>query len=628
MLEFMREHASSWIVKVMFGIIVLVFVFWGIGGMQDGEQPVLATVNDKKILNREFSQAYEREVDSLRRNNPELSSSDLEQMDLKRQVLERMINNYLLRQKAQEVGLFVTSQEVRQTIGSMEVFQGQGQEFDPQRYKALLQANKLSPGQFESELSGDLLGQKLQDLLLGPLQASEGLAKDFFRYLRAEARLEYLHVSWEDHLSRVSLSQDEVQEYYEQNQEEFEQPAQMRMRFLVLTPEALARYQDVSPGEIQDYYQQNQDQFARQERIKARHILLKLDPEVSQEEEARARQKLQGLKQDLQQGAEFSDLAKAHSEGPSAIQGGDLGWFGKGEMLQEFEEAAFALQSGEISEPVRTEYGLHLIKLEKREEAGTADLEEVREEINNNLAQDKAAQALEDLLDEVLLLVLDTGSLQEAADKLDLKVQESGWFSKRKGPDGLNLDQDQTDKLFALQKGEPTQSPIRLQDGYLLAQKIEHKQAQVAPLQEVRQEIEDRLREDKAKSLAKQEASKILQDLEQGQTEQYQEQLQVSPAFTRQGRVPGLGENQGLVRETFSSRPGEWLSRPFEVPSGYVLARVEDIQEPTEEDWQSSQEYLLYSLSQSKRQLFMQALLSDLRARAEINIESPEILEY
>lgn len=101
MLEFMREHASSWIVKVMFGIIVLVFVFWGIGGMQDGEQPVLATVNDKKILNREFSQAYEREVDSLRRNNPELSSSDLEQMDLKRQVLERMINNYLLRQKAQ-----------------------------------------------------------------------------------------------------------------------------------------------------------------------------------------------------------------------------------------------------------------------------------------------------------------------------------------------------------------------------------------------------------------------------------------------------------------------------------------------------------------------------------------------
>ncbi|MGM0423588.1 MAG: SurA N-terminal domain-containing protein [Thermodesulfobacteriota bacterium] len=628
MLEFMREHASSWIVKALFGIIVLVFVFWGVGGMQNDEQPVLATVNDKNILNKDFFQTYEREADYLRRNNPDLSSSDLEQMDLKKQVLERMINNYLLRQKAQEWGLFVTSQEVRQTISSMEVFQGQGKKFDPQRYKQVLQSSRLSPGQFESELSGDILGEKLQDLLLSPLQASDSLARDFFRYLSAEARVEYLHLSWEDFLSRVSLSQEEVQEYYEQNQEEFEQPAQMRMRYLVLTPESLARYQEVSAEEIRDYYQQNEDLFARQERAKARHILLRLDSEASEEEVDQARQKLQEIKQELQQGAEFSELAKAHSEGPSAIQGGDLGWFSRGSMQEDFEEAAFALQPDEISEPVRTEFGLHLIQLVDREEAGTADLDEVREEIRERLAQDKAAQALEDLLDEVLLLVLDTGSLQEAAQQLDLEAQKSDWFSKEQGPKELELDKEQMDKLFALQEGEPVQAPLRVQGGYLLAQKIEEKQAQVAPLQEVRPRIEERLRQDKAQALARKEAEDILQELEQGGKDEYQDQLQLSPAFTRQGRIPGLGQNQDLVREAFSSQPGQWLSRPFEFSSGYVLAKVEDIQDPSEEDWESSQDYLLSSLNRSKRQLFMQALLDDLRSRADIKIESPEVLEY
>ncbi|MFP4212764.1 MAG: SurA N-terminal domain-containing protein [Desulfohalobiaceae bacterium] len=628
MLEFMREHASSWVVKAMFGIIVLVFIFWGVGGMQNDEQPVLATVNDKKILDRDFSQAYEREADSLRRNNSELSNSDLQRMDLKRQVLDRMINNHLLRQKAQEWGLFVTSQEVRQTISSMEVFQGQGQDFDPQRYKAVLESNRMSPEQFEAQLGGDMLGQKLQDLILSPLEASEDQAKDFFRYLSTEARVEYLHLPWEDYLEQVSLSQEEIREYYEQNQDQFEEPARMQMRYLALTPEALARYQEVSDDEIQAYYEQNQDLFQQEERVKAGHILLKLEPDAAQEDLEQARQELQELKDRIQAGEDFSELAQAYSEGPSAIQGGELGWFGKGEMLQEFEEAAFALEAGEISEPVRTEYGLHLIQVQDQEQAGTQDLQEVREEVRDSLARDKAAQAMEDLLDEALLLVLDTGSLQEAAEQLDLQVSESDWFSKKEGPQKLDLDQEQLEKLFALQEKEPTQSPLRIADGYLLAQKTGHKEPQVAPLEDVQPEIENRLREEKAKFLARGEAEKILQDLQQGETDQYQEQLQVSPAFTRQGRIPGLGQNQELVSQVFGSEPGQWLPSPYELDSGYVLARVEEFNQPSQEQWQASREYLVSSLNQSKRQMFMEAFLSDLRDRADIEIKSPEMLEY
>lgn len=628
MLEFMRENASSWIVKALFAIIVLVFVFWGVGGMQDSGQPVLATINDAQILHKDFFQAYEREINFLRRNNPDLSSQELEQMDFKRQVLERMINNHLLQQKAKEWGLFVTPEEVRQTISNMEIFQDAAQNFDPQRYRAVLQSSQLSPSMFEAELSGDLQSEKLQETLLSHFQASDALARDFFQYLRAKAKMQYLHLQWEDYLQEVSLTQEEIEDYYAQNQKRFEQAPQMRMNYILLTPKALASYQEVDQEEVQTYYQQNKDLFQHQERVKASHILLQLSPDAPQEEEAKAWEKMRSLQEKLQEGAEFSELAMAFSEGPSAAQGGDLGWFSRGSMVQEFEKAAFDLQPGEISDIVRTDFGLHLILVQDREEAGSLELHEVQEEIEQRLARDKAANVLEDFLDQALILLMDTGSLQETARQLDLEVHTSDFFTRDKGPADLALNQQQISKLFALEPEEPTSTPVMLDNGYLLAQKIEDQPRQVLPLKEVRPEIENTLRRKKAKAKAEDRAWNILDQLRQGKSEKYLDQLKISPEFTRQGHIPELGQNRDLARDMFRVQPGEWLSKPFEFPSGYVLAKLQQVNLPEDQEWESSRSYLLSSLNQSKRQLFFQAFLNDLRNQAKIQIRSPELLDY
>ncbi len=526
MLEFMRENASSWIVKALFAIIVLVFVFWGVGGMQDSGQPVLATVNDTQILHKDFFQAYEREINFLRRNNPDLSSQELEQMDFKRQVLERMINNHLLQQKAKQWGLFVTPEEVRQTINNMEIFQDAAQNFDPQRYRSILQSSQLSPSMFEAELSGDLQSEKLQESLLSHFQTSDALTRDFFQYLRAKAKIQYLHLHWEDYLQEISLTQEEIEDYYAQNQKRFEQAPQMRMSYILLTPKALASYQEVGLEEVQTYYQQNKDLF------------------------------------------------------------------------------------------------------QDREEAGSPELHEVQEEIEQRLARDKAANVLEDFLDQALILLMDTGSLQETARQLDLEVQTSDFFTRGKGPADLDLNQQQTSKLFDLQPEEPTSTPIMLDNGYLLAQKIEDQPRQVLPLQEVRPEIEDTLRRKKAKAKVEDRAWKILDQLRQGNSENYADQLEISPEFTRQGHIPGLGQNRDLARDVFRAQPGEWLSKPFEFPSGYVLAKLQQVNKPEDQEWESSRSYLLSNLNQSKRQLFFQAFLNDLRNQAKIQIKSPELLRY
>ena len=629
MLEFMREHASSWIVKALFGIIVLVFVFWGIGGMQqNGDEPVVATVEDKQILNREFLQTYEQEVEHLRSTNPELSTEDLEQMDFKRQVLQRMINNYLLRQKAEEWGLEVTQEEMRHYISNMEIFQGPDQRFDPDRYRTILQSSRMSPEIFEAELRGDLLSEKLQEALLGHFQPPEHLARDFFQFLSAEATMQYLHLPWEDFLQEIDLSEEEIKAYYEQNQDNFEQPPKMRMDYLLLTPEALADSQEISEEELQAYYEQNLDLFEVPEKIQARHILLELEPSADEEKEQQVRQQMASLQDRLDQDAEFADLARAYSDCPSALEGGDLGWMQKGDLVEEFEEAAFELQPGETSGPVRTGFGLHLIHVQDRQEVGFQELEEVQEEVAQRLAQDKAAEEVEEFLDEALILIMDTGNIQEAAQQLNLQAESSDFFSRQEGPAELNLDPEQVDQLFALEEQESTSRPIMLDQGYLLAQKIEEKPSQVRPLDEVRGDIEKTLRHQKARNKAKQEAQDILAGIEQGQDKSRLDELQISEPFTREGQISGLGTNRDLARDIFRIQPGEWLSRPYEFRSGYVLAQLKDISKPDQEEWKASRTHLVSSLAQSKRQMFFQAFLDDLRDRADIDIKSPEALRY
>lgn len=626
MLDAMRQNAQSWAVKFLFALIILVFVFWGVGNMGDDQATVVAEVQDEQILIRDFQKAYQRTVENLRQEQPDISQNDFKQMQLKRQVLNDMITRQLLQREANDLGLTVSAQEVRNYVQQMPVFQNAEQQFDPGRYEQLLQANQLAPAQFEADLTRDLLTNKLEQSLKLPATVSEEQARDLFAFSQEKARMEYVLFSWQDAAEREP-SQETVENYYQNNKKEFQRPAEMQMEYLLLTPEGLAEAQSVSEEEIKSYYSSNQEEFERQEQIHARHILFELPDGASEKQIEQAREQAQTIAKQLREGADFDTLAQEHSDGPSSAQGGDLGWFSRGEMVEAFETEAFALEPGEISDPVRTSSGFHVITVEDRKAPGTKELDEVKDSIRMQIGEDKAAQSMSDLLDEALDLILSGNSLQETAQTLDIPLRETSSFTQKQGPEDLELNEEQLETLFTLSEGEITETPILMEDGYLIAKQTDFSSAQARPLEDVRNQIETKLQRENGMEKAQDSAESFLDKLH-NDSQNTDFETTTSDPFGRRGSIPGLGKNPRLVEAIFNARQGQWLDSPYKVQDGYIVARFAERIEPDMAQWQEQKSLWTNQLEQSRQQELFQAYLNQLRQQAEVKIVNPGVLEY
>ncbi|MBT8763701.1 SurA N-terminal domain-containing protein [Desulfohalobiaceae bacterium Ax17] len=631
MLDKIRQNAQSWAIKLLFGLIVVVFIFWGVGSFRSNRASTLALVNDKPILVQDFVRAYESSVRAMRQQNPNLTDEALKNMRFKEQVLNQLINAELLTQKAKEWGLTITPAELRYEISQIPVFLNENKQFDPSRYQEVLKANSLTPAQFEEDYAHNLLMQKVQDYIALPTTPSDEEVREFFNFAREQMTINYIQFNWLDFKDKVKPEQKAVETYYDQHKNEFMEPAKIKIAYLELTPNALADKENISDQEVKNYYQAHKEQFKQEEMVKAKHILIKLNPDAPEEKVQAAKKKIARIQAELKKGKTFEELAKKYSQGPSSVRGGELGWFGRGQMVKKFEEAAFDLKPGQISEPVRTRFGLHLIKVDDYKAPGTKPLEEVKAEIKETIGQEKAADKIADLLDNVLELVVTGSDLKTAAKKFNLSVEESGFFTRKQGPLGLGLPPSAIDKLFKLQTGEVTQTPIMLEDGYVLAQKLDEKPAQAKPLEQVKDEIVQLLTKQGAMALAKQEAEDALAKILAAKDKPapgFKDKIKTSEPFGRRGFIPKLGFNPELVEDLFQVEPGTWLSKAYELPSGYILAQAKEHILPKEEDFAKEKKFWLASYARIQEQQLFQAFITDLRNKAKIEIVNPKILEY
>jgi peptidyl-prolyl cis-trans isomerase D len=588
-------------------------------------------VNDKPILIQDFLRAYERSVQAMRQQHPDLTDEALKNMHFKEQVLNQLINAELLSQKAKEWGLTISPAELRYEISSLPVFLNENKQFDPARYQAVLKANDLTPAQFEEDYAHNLLMQKVQSYIALPASPSEDEVREFFTFAREQMVINYILFNWLDFKDKVKPDQKAIETYYSQHKNEFMEPAKIRIAYLELTPEALADTENISDQEVENYYQSHKEQFKQEEMVKARHIMIKLARDASKDKVQEAKKKIALIQTELKKGKKFEDLAKKYSQGPSSIRGGDLGWFGRGQMVKPFEDAAFNLKPGQVSEPVRTRFGLHLIKIEDYKAPGIKPLAEVKTEIKKTIAQEKAADKIADILDNVLELVVTGSDLKTAAEKLGLNVQETAFFARKQGPSSINLPPAAVDKLFDLQTGEVTQTPIMVEDGYVLAQKSDEKPAQAKPLNQVKDKIIQILTKQGAMNLAKQEAenslTKILAAKDQVPPE-FKDKIKRSEPFGRRGFIPKLGFNPELVDDLFQTDPGNWLSKAYELPTGYILTQAKEHIFPKDEDFAKEKKFWMASYGRIQEQQLFQAFIKDLRNKAEIKVLNPKVLEY
>lgn len=436
--------------KVLMALLMLLiipsFVFFGIEGytrFRDQSEPV-ARVGGERITRTEWDAAHRREVERLAASMPGVDRALLESEDSRRATLERLVTERVLARAAQDMRLVATDRRLAAellrdpTIAGLRKPDGT---LDVQRYQDLLRAQGMTAEQFEAGVRADLarraVTQAVADSAVMPKASAEWAAQAFFE--RREVAPAFFRPA--DHASAIQVSDADLKAFYDEHADEFRTPEQADIEYVVLDPQAVAARITPSEAELRDYYRQNVADTSRAEQRRASHILLLLAPGASADEKARVRAEAEQILAEVRRDPKrFAELARTRSQDPgSAAKGGDLDWFGRGAMVKPFEDAVFALQKGQISDIVESEFGLHIIQLTDVRQPEAEPFEKARPrieaEVRRQLAQRRFAEDAERFSN---LVYEQSDTLAPAAQALGLTVHRA--TVERTGPVGAAAD--------------------------------------------------------------------------------------------------------------------------------------------------------------------------------------------
>ncbi len=626
MLDVIRANAQSWGVKVAFAIIIIVFVFWGVGSFTGGPSTVILTVNGEPITIQDFQGRYEQFERSVREQRPDLDAAAIKQLGLRRQLMDSMILEALLLQEARRVGITVTPVELRQVIESYPVFQNAEGKFDPNRYLEVIKMQRDTPGNFESRVRNGLLVDKLRSEITAGAYVNEAELRNLYMYEGERRIVEYALFPLEDYSAKVTVTPEEIQAYYDANQTRFSVPPQADVEYLLIGAGTIADPSSVSEEDIKAYYDKHPDQYAYPEQLHARHILILADEKAPAEVQDKAKSQIQELEKRIRAGEDFAELAKEYSQDGSAAQGGDLGWFTADKMVAPFSAAAAALNPGEVSAPVQTMFGYHLIKLEDKKPAGVTPLADASDSIRTRLAQEAAVGKVQDALEQVQLAIIGGKSLKDAGAPLKIEPKETGLVNTSDLAALLGLKPENVTSILAAKPGTTLETPFMTKDGYLVVNIKESHPQSIRSLDDVREEITSTLKADKAREQALAEAGTVRKSFSGEAPQAVTARLSRSEAFGREGYVPGLGVSRDLAKDAFNARLNDWLPVAYALDGGAVLARVVEIVSPSEENWKAAAPQLTGAILNARREQLFTHFLELLRSSAKIELRNETIL--
>ncbi len=493
MLQAIRDRITGVMAIIVLGLLAIPFAFFGIGTyFQPDISTSVAMVGDMEIEQREFQASFNSYRNQMRR----LLGDSFDEMQYatplaRREHLESLIDQRLLRQFAVSGGMDIPQQQLAERIQMIEAFQVAGS-FNADVYQQALAYQGLTPAQFEASLREDLVTQNLITALTNSGQALPGEIASLAALENQTRSVDYVFVNATPYRETFDVSDAQIETYYADHEQQFMRPDQVSIEYLDLNPhQALA---DIEPDEdeLRDLYASQEARFVTEERRKAAHILLTAaagDAEAN----AAVEQQIQDLSARIANGEAFADLAREYSQDPgSAEQGGELGWIEPGVMVDAFEDALYQLELGDVSAPVKTSFGWHLIKLEEIDPSVGKTFEQAREELAEEWLEDKLDREYRDRADEMVNLSFEhPDSLTPIADELGLQIQTSELFNRDSGQ-GIAANREVRDAAFSdLMLVELNNSdPIELTDQRMVIARIkDHIQATARPLTEVRDEI-------------------------------------------------------------------------------------------------------------------------------------------
>jgi peptidyl-prolyl cis-trans isomerase D len=635
MLDRLRQSAESWGIKIAFAIIIVVFVFYfGMGSFTEKKEAVVAYVGGDPISAREFQKSYEDAVTAMRRQNPDASAEDLNTPQFKQAVLAQLVNTKLLLSAADKMGITVSPAELRAVISSIPAFQGKGGAFDSAIYKNALGQNHTTPARFETELRNNQVIQKLQGYTAVAAMVTEPEAKGLFQWARENVRLDTLNFPVKTFADQVKPSDAQLNAYYDQNKDRFKEPARIRLEYLPISVSDLASAQKISDEDVKKQYEAGADAYRHPAQVHARHILLLVPANAPQADSDKALATIKGIQAQLKKGASFEALAKKFSQDPgSAPKGGELPWFAQGAMVKPFEDAAMALKPGQISEPVRTQYGWHLIKVEGVRPAGVVPFDEAAPEIRKRLAEERSSDKINEIIDQSMDQIAAGVKLAKIAQGLGLTTKKSDMLDMQALQTIFGLKKEAAETLFALADGKSAQTPLSMEParGYLLAEKIEGTPETVLPLDKVKDKVVAAVKLEEGRKLALEKAKLVLAELAKPEDQakvlaQYKADFKTSGPLDRQSAIAQVGGNPQLLQDVFAAADKNWLKQPYELPESVVLARVSERIPASEEAWTKEKSIWIGQGAAAFRQEVFEALLKNLRATTKVEIVRQDLL--
>lgn len=516
MLQSIRENikgVGAWII-VLF--LCVPFAFWGISQYFDttaGSEA--ATVNGEEISTFEVDQAYQQRYQELvRAFGDRLPPELINEQALRREQLDQLIFQELLRQKMLELGYRASDEQVRNQIRSIPAFQENG-EFSAERYRMALTQAGRSPASFEALLRRDIA---LQQLRQGVVESEFATPREAGLLMAIEEqgrRHSAVIVPDEAFADKVEITEADVTEFYETNQSQFLTQESVDAAYVELTLEQFANNVEVTDEQLRAVYDSRAAEFASQEQRAASHILIEGD-------DAAARQEAEAVLKRIQSGEDFAAVAREVSDDPvSAEEGGNLGLIQRGQLEGAFEDTLFAMNEGEVRGPVQTDFGFHIIRLDSIKAPELPEFDEIRDELAADHAKQEARRAFDDAVQRLADAVFrDDGSLDTAADELDIEVKEIDGVTRRAGP-GIAANAEVRDALFdeAVLADGMNSDPIQVSNEHVVVVRVvEHYPAQPRPLAEVETQVRNQLQSARATELARQAAESVLERVRSGET--------------------------------------------------------------------------------------------------------------
>jgi len=523
MLMDIREKIRGWLAYVIVGLISIPFALWGVGEyLGGGKEQTVAVVEGTEITARQLDQAFsERRQQLIAQSDRQITAEMIEQMGLKRQVLDQMINERLLVSFVREQGYVVPDELVAATIRGISAFQSDGQ-FDRELYQRRLSQQRLTVDQFENDIRRDLLFNTLDNALVGSAFVTEPEVRQLVSLRDQSRRLGLMRIDRDAVADGIEPADEAtLQAYYEEHAAAFQRPEQVRLAYVEITPEALAGEQEVSEAALQSAYEDFRAREGGEGVRKARHILVEVPGDADAAAVDEARERLEAARQAiLDDEASFEDKAAELSDDASSRDdGGNLGRIEEGDIAESFYDAVAGLEEGAISEPVRTRFGWHLIQVYEVGQAEVAPLQSVRDELLVRLRRDQAESAYYDAAETLASISYEQpDSLVPAAEALGLSVQDSDWISRNAG-DGVGQYAAVRAAAFdeAVLEERFNSQLIELDDSHAVVVRVEeHREAQARPFEAVRDEVAGQWRAETLATTLAERSDAVEEALSQG----------------------------------------------------------------------------------------------------------------